>query len=80
MRRREPRALVLASCPAQFIELFEKFYGPTMNAVDAARKKRRKEQELHRQLIELANAQNKSGNTGTLIPATSCALFSANFN
>src|SRR5213079_3121674 len=23
--------------PAQFIELFEKFYGPTMNAVEAAR-------------------------------------------
>ena len=26
--------------PAQFIELFEKFYGPTMNAVEAAQKKR----------------------------------------
>ena len=24
--------------PEQFIELFETFYGPTMNAVDAARK------------------------------------------
>ena len=27
--------------PAQFIELFEKFYGPTMNAVEAAREKRK---------------------------------------
>src|SRR6516162_6053212 len=54
--------------PAEFIELFERFYGPTMNAVDAARKNR-KEKELHKQLVELANAQNKS-NAGTFIPAT----------
>ena len=55
--------------PTQFIELFERFYGPTMNAVEAARKNG-KEQELHNQLVELANTQNKSGNAGTLIPAT----------
>lgn len=54
--------------PAEFIELFEKFYGPTMNAVDAARNNG-KEDELHEQLVELANAQNKS-NAGTFIPAT----------
>jgi ubiquinone/menaquinone biosynthesis C-methylase UbiE len=55
--------------PTQFIELFEKFYGPTMNAVEAARKNGR-EQELHSKLVELANAHNKSGDAGTLIPAT----------
>jgi hypothetical protein len=55
--------------PAQFIELFEAFYGPTMNAVEAARKSG-KADELHAQLVELANAQNKSENSGTLIPAT----------
>lgn len=55
--------------PTQFIELFEMFYGPTMNAVEAARKNG-KEQELHSKLVELATAQNKSGNAGTLIPAT----------
>ena len=54
--------------PAEFIELFERFYGPTMTAVDAARKNG-KEEELHKQLVELANAQNKS-NAGTFIPAT----------
>ena len=54
--------------PTEFIELFEQFYGPTMNAVDAARKNG-KEEELHKQLVELANAQNKS-NAGTFIPAT----------
>jgi len=53
--------------PSEFIELFEKFYGPTMNAVEAARKNG-KEDELHEQLVELANAQNKS-DAGTFIPA-----------
>jgi ubiquinone/menaquinone biosynthesis C-methylase UbiE len=55
--------------PAHFIELFEAFYGPTMNAVDAA-KKSGKADELHNQLVEMANAQNKSKDVGTLIPAT----------
>jgi len=54
--------------PTEFIELFERFYGPTMNAVDAARNNG-KEEDLHKQLVELANAQNKS-NAGTFIPAT----------
>jgi ubiquinone/menaquinone biosynthesis C-methylase UbiE len=55
--------------PEQFIELFENFYGPTMNAVEAARKEGR-EEELHNQLVQLANAQNKSKDAGTFIPAT----------
>src|SRR5215471_11056997 len=54
--------------PTEFIELFETFYGPTMTAVDAARKNG-KEEELHNQLVELANVQNKS-RAGTFIPAT----------
>jgi len=55
--------------PADFIELFEKYYGPTMNAVEAARKNGKAE-ELHGQLIDLANSQNKSKDAGTFIPAT----------
>jgi ubiquinone/menaquinone biosynthesis C-methylase UbiE len=55
--------------PAQFIELFERFYGPTMNAVEAAQKNG-KAKELHTQLVELANSQNKSKDAGTFIPAT----------
>jgi hypothetical protein len=55
--------------PAQFVDLFETFYGPTMNAVEAAQKNGKAE-ELHGQLLELANAQNKSKNAGTFIPAT----------
>jgi ubiquinone/menaquinone biosynthesis C-methylase UbiE len=55
--------------PEEFIELFEAFYGPTMNAVEAARKDGKAE-ELHNQLVELANSQNKSKDGGTFIPAT----------
>ncbi|HWB82552.1 MAG TPA: methyltransferase domain-containing protein [Bryobacteraceae bacterium] len=55
--------------PTDFIDLFEAFYGPTMNAVEAAQKNG-KAKELHDQLVELANAQNKSKDAGTLIPAT----------
>ena len=55
--------------PTQFIDLFEKYYGPTMNAVDAAQKSGRAE-ELHNQLVQLAEAQNKSKDVGVLIPAT----------
>ena len=55
--------------PAQFIESFRRFYGPTMNAFEAAEKSGKVE-ELHRQLVELAIAQNKSTDGGTSIPAT----------
>ena len=55
--------------PTQFIDSFEKFYGPTMNAVEAAQKSG-KIDELHSQLVELAKTQNKSTDGGTSIPAT----------
>jgi ubiquinone/menaquinone biosynthesis C-methylase UbiE len=55
--------------PAQVIDSFRQFYGPTMNAYEAA-EKNAKEQELHNQLLELAKTQNKSANGGTCIPAT----------
>ena len=55
--------------PAELIGLFETFYGPTMNAVAAAVENGRAA-ELHDQLVELANSQNKSKDAGTFIPAT----------
>ena len=55
--------------PAQIVESFRRFYGPTMNAYEAA-EKNGKVEELHSQLVELAKAQNKSSNGGTEIPAT----------
>jgi ubiquinone/menaquinone biosynthesis C-methylase UbiE len=55
--------------PEEVMDSFRRFYGPTMNAYDAA-EKNGKVEELHGQLVELAKGQNKSSNGGTLIPAT----------
>jgi ubiquinone/menaquinone biosynthesis C-methylase UbiE len=55
--------------PTDFVGLFRRFYGPTMNAFEAAEANGRTE-DLYNQLLDLANAQNKSKNGGTLIPAT----------
>jgi ubiquinone/menaquinone biosynthesis C-methylase UbiE len=55
--------------PSQLIESFRRFYGPTMNAYEAAEKDGKVE-DLHRQLVELANAQNKGTDGSTSIPAT----------
>src|SRR6185436_19404087 len=41
--------------PADLIESFRRFYGPTMNAFEAA-EKNGKADELHRQLVDLANS------------------------
>ena len=55
--------------PTRFIELFRQYYGPTMNAYDAAQKNGKVE-ELHSQLLELAKAENKGPDRSTAIPAT----------
>ena len=55
--------------PAEFIDLFRRFYGPTMNAFESAEPTGRSE-ALHAQLLDLAKAHNKSTDDGTLIPAT----------
>jgi ubiquinone/menaquinone biosynthesis C-methylase UbiE len=54
--------------PAEVIDLFRRFYGPTMNAFEAA-DKNGKVEELNSQLVEMAKAQNTS-KVGTSIPAT----------
>jgi len=55
--------------PAHYMDLFRRFYGPTMNAYEAAQKNEKTE-ELHSQLVGMAEAQNKSTDGGTNIPAT----------
>jgi ubiquinone/menaquinone biosynthesis C-methylase UbiE len=55
--------------PADFVELLRRFYGPTMNAFEAA-EQAGKAEELHSRLVDLAKAQNQSANGGTSIPAT----------
>ena len=55
--------------PTDVIDSFRRFYGPTMNAFDAAQESGKVE-DLHHQLLELANAQNQDTDGGTSIPAT----------
>ena len=63
--------------PSQFVEAFRKYYGPTMNAFEAA-EKQGKADELQKQLEELFERQNKAARgragskseTGTSISAT----------
>ena len=54
--------------PSVFVNEFRKYYGPTMNAFEAAEKQGRAA-ELQKELEELFNSQNKSQNA-TSIPAT----------
>ena len=56
--------------PAAFVNEFRNYYGPTMNAFDAAEKNGRAD-KLQKELEDLFNAQNKSSNNQTTsIPAT----------
>ena len=55
--------------PADYIEAFRRFYGPTMNAFDAAEASGN-EDELFRQLVELANEHNARTDGGFEISAT----------
>jgi hypothetical protein len=59
-----------ASPPAGLVDAFRKYYGPTMNAFEAAEKNGRSE-ELKKELDDLFNRENKSAVSGaTVIPAT----------
>ena len=56
--------------PSEFFNTFKNYYGPTMNAFEAA-EKNGKAEALQSELEELFNRQNKSSNNNTTsIPAT----------
>lgn len=58
------------SSPAKLVAAFRAYYGPTMNAFDAA-EKNGKADELERALVTLFESQNKSASKdATSIPAT----------
>jgi ubiquinone/menaquinone biosynthesis C-methylase UbiE len=60
----------LSATPAEYVDRFRKYYGPTMNAFEAA-EKNGKAAELQQDLEELFNRQNQSGDKDTTsIPAT----------
>ena len=56
--------------PAEFVDVFRQYYGPTMNAFDAAQRNG-KADALHEELVALFQSQNQSRDPGrTVIPAT----------
>jgi hypothetical protein len=55
--------------PAEFVAEFRKYYGPTMNAFDAAEKNGRAA-ELQKELEALFTSRNRHTGGGTSIPAT----------
>ena len=58
------------SPPAALVDVFRKYYGPTMNAFEAAEKNGRAA-NLQKELEDLFNSQNRSqGKDATSIPAT----------
>jgi len=60
---------ISSKSPAHVIEAFRRFYGPTMNAFEAAEKSGRVE-ELQSQLLDLAQSHNTASGGTTSIPAT----------
>ena len=67
---RETYTFVHPGSPADFVASFRKYYGPTMNAFDAADKAGRAD-ALERELVALFESQNQSADkTRTSIPAT----------
>jgi len=57
-----------AGTPADYVDVFRRYYGPTMNAFEAAEKNGRAD-DLRRELVELAESKNE-GHGATSIPAT----------
>lgn len=55
--------------PAGLLDIFEQYYGPTMNAFAAAATTGRAD-ALHAELLALFTAQNQGGPATTVIPAT----------
>lgn len=68
--QRETFTFNMKGSPAEFVDLFRNYYGPTMNAFEAA-EKNGKSNDLQNELVDLFNSQNQSGNKNTTsIPAT----------
>lgn len=67
---RDTYTFIASFSPSEFVNRFRHYYGPTMNAFDAAEKNDNADQ-LHNELVELFNTQNQSNSSDTLsIPAT----------
>lgn len=64
--KRETFTFKTETTPAAFVDLFRNYYGPTMNAFEAAEKNGKAEQ-LQNELVALFESQNRSGDTKTTV-------------
>jgi hypothetical protein len=62
--KKETFTFVAPYSPSEFLSTFRKYYGPTMNAFEAA-EKNGKADDLQRELEELFNKHNQSGDNNT---------------
>jgi ubiquinone/menaquinone biosynthesis C-methylase UbiE len=68
--QKDTYTFIASFSPTAFVERFKNYYGPTMNAFEAA-EKNGKAGELQRELDELFNRENRNDDPGkTAIPAT----------
>ena len=68
---RTPYVFNFAGTPVEFVDAFLKYYGPTMNAYDAAGEEFGRAGDLRKELEALFTSQNKSpGTPVSSIPAT----------
>ena len=66
---RETYSFLFPAPPTELVAAFRSYYGPTMNAFEAAEADGRAD-ALQGELETLFNSQNTSANSGTSIPAT----------
>lgn len=67
---RDTYTFIFPGAPSNLVTEFRQYYGPTMNAFEAAEKNGRAA-DLHKELVDLFNRQNKSPRKdATFIPAT----------
>lgn len=69
MTRDTFRFIAPEQSPESVVELFRRYYGPTMNAYEAARNSG-KEDELHEKILALTKAHNQQDGSGISIAAT----------
>lgn len=60
---------ITAASPKEYVELFRNYYGPTMNAFEAA-EQNGKADNLQQELLDLVNNHNQKDSDGTKIAAT----------
>jgi len=66
---RDTFTFVTSKSPEEYVELFKNYYGPTMNAFDAA-ESIGKTSDFQKEMLDLVHSQNQNSSNGVKIDAT----------